>query len=125
MENDLTVAPKAFDCAAARFRAEHNRLPVLVLDNVNLVTQGDLGLLYDLQQKAKTACDDGLYKVVFVCSDGVAPRKLRAKSKSRQLRTAIADTAQRTPRRLAAIRDIDSLFPFPLTATHSNYLRLD
>ena len=65
MEYDVGVAFKTFERAAARFRAEHNRLPVLVLDNVNIVTKRDLGLLCVLQERAKTACDDDLYKIAL------------------------------------------------------------
>lgn len=61
----VAVAFKAFERAAARFRVEHNSLPVLVLENVNFVAQRDLGLLYVLQERDKTACNDDLYKAVL------------------------------------------------------------
>ena len=76
---NLDVALKLFDRAAARFQAEHGRPAVLALDNINIVAQKSPKLLYFLQHNAKIAADNGLYKVVFVCSDGVAPRKLRGK----------------------------------------------
>ena len=75
----LGVALMLFESAAAKFKAKHKRPAVLVLDNINIVAQESPKLLYVLQQNAKIAADNGLYKVVFVCSDGVAPRKLRGK----------------------------------------------
>ena len=75
----LDIAFVLFDRAAARFQAEHKRPAVLVLDNINVVAQACPDLLYVFQQRAKTAADQELYKVVFVCSGGVAPRKLRGK----------------------------------------------
>ena len=75
----LEVALKLFGRAAARFQAEHKRPAVLILDNINVVAQSSPELLCVLQQAAKIAADKELYKVIFVCSDGVAPRKLRGK----------------------------------------------
>ena len=78
-DTNLNVALKLFRLAAARFQEEHKRHAVLILDNVNIVAQESPKLLYVLQQNAKIAADKELYKVVFVCSDGVTPRKLRGK----------------------------------------------
>ena len=76
---NLNVALELFGRAAARFQAEHGRPAVLVLDNIDIVAQKGPRLLCGLQHEAKFAADNELYKVVFVCSDGVAPRKLRGK----------------------------------------------
>ena len=76
---NLSAALKLFGRAAARFQEEHKRPAVLVLDNMDIVAQESPKILYILQHNAKIAADKELYKVVFVCSDGVAPRKLRGK----------------------------------------------
>ena len=76
---NLRFALELFNRAAERFRVEHKRPAVLVLDNIDIVAQESPKLLYVLQQDAKIAADNELYKVVFVCSDGIAPHTLRGK----------------------------------------------
>lgn len=68
-----------FQCAAERFKAVHGRPAVLVLDDVNIIAQDNPGLLRVLQHHAKMAADNELFKLVFVCSDGVAPLQLSGK----------------------------------------------
>lgn len=70
---NLQIALKLFDRAVARFKAEHGRPAMLVLDNIDIVAQDSPKQLRVLQQNAKIAADMRLNKVVFVCSDGVAP----------------------------------------------------
>ena len=70
---------KDFRDYAVKFRAQHGRPAVLVFDNINVVAKKSPSLLYDLQALAKQAADAGIYKVVFVCSDGVAPPLLEGK----------------------------------------------
>jgi len=57
-----------------------------VFDNINVIAKNDPQLLYKLQSDAKEAADKGSYKVVFVCSDGVAPAQMKGKLLSANLR---------------------------------------
>ena len=68
-----------FRRAAARYKAEHGRPAVLVLDDINIIAKADPDLLRVLQDNAKKAADNELFKLVFVCSDGVAPLQLNGK----------------------------------------------
>jgi hypothetical protein len=72
---------KVFDdflVAAAKFHADHSdRYAVLVFDNVDIHARDDSVRLRGFQELAKLAADKGLFKVIFVCSDGVALFKMR------------------------------------------------
>ena len=87
-----------FQRAAARFKAEHGRPAVLVLDDINIIAQANPDLLRILQHHAKKAADNELFKFVFVCSDGVAPLQLSGKLGPVHFRNAGANTAQKTRR---------------------------
>jgi len=52
---------------------------VVVFDNINVIPNDDPKFLYQLQSNAKEAADKGYYKVVFVCSDGVALAQMKGK----------------------------------------------
>ena len=71
-----------FERFAKKFKAEYHRPAVLVFDNINIVATKDPELLYTLQGIAKDATDRNLFKVVFVCSDGVAPAQMQGKLES-------------------------------------------
>ena len=73
----LGRALRDFELAAAKFKAENNRPAVLMYDNINIVAEKDPDLLSVLQARAKDVIDKDLYKVVFVCSDRVAPAQMR------------------------------------------------
>lgn len=64
---------------AAKFQAEHGHPAVLVFDNINAIAKHDPGLLWELQSRAKESADEKSFKVVFVCSDGVAPALMKGK----------------------------------------------
>ena len=70
-----------FEQAAARYKARHDgSCAVLVIDNTNEIARYDLELLRVIQETAKFAADNDLYKVIFVTSDGVAPVAMRSES---------------------------------------------
>jgi DNA replicative helicase MCM subunit Mcm2 (Cdc46/Mcm family) len=93
-ETNLDCALDTFERAAARFKLKNKRRAVLVVDNVNLIARKDLGLLMTLQEKAKFAADNQLYTVVFVCTDGGAPTRMKGKLRSPwQLLKFSADSA--------------------------------
>ena len=75
-----------FEHLAAKFQAEYGHPAVLVFDNINAIADKDPELLYKLQSYAKEAADKGSYKVVFVCSGGVAPAQMKSKLLSANLR---------------------------------------
>ena len=54
-------------------KAETGHPVVLVLDNVNVLVDKDPKIVDILQDRAKEAVDNDLYKVVSVCSGGAAP----------------------------------------------------
>ena len=70
---------KGFEHFAAGYEAEAGRPAVLVLDNINVLADKHPEVLDLLQDRAKTAADMGLYKVVLVCSDGAAPIRMEGK----------------------------------------------
>ena len=70
---------KVFEHFAAKYKAETGSCAVLVLDNTDLLIAEDPKILDMLQDRAKTACDNDLYKVVFVCSDGMALIQMEGK----------------------------------------------
>lgn len=72
-DHHIETALRMFRRVAARFKAEHGRPAVLVLDNINIIAQQNPDLLMVLRHSAKEASDIKLFKVVFVCSYGVAP----------------------------------------------------
>lgn len=53
---------------------------MLVFANINLIAQESPRTSYGLQDRAKYAVDKSLHKVVFVCSDGLAPAVMNGKS---------------------------------------------
>jgi hypothetical protein len=71
---------KEFELLAQKFHSQTNRPAVLVFDNIDIVAARHPRLLETLQGYAKKACDHNLYKVVFVCSDGVAPPQMKSES---------------------------------------------
>lgn len=84
MENRAAAAfetvYKDFLRFADKFQAENGRPAVLVFDNINLIAQESPRTLHGLQDRAKYAVDKSLHKVVFVCSDGLAPAVMNGKS---------------------------------------------
>ena len=69
---------KDFKRAAARYKAKHKAYAVLIIDNTNVIAENDPGLLGMLQMEAKMAADIGLYKTIFVTSDGKAPEMMKS-----------------------------------------------
>jgi len=69
-----------FKLADDRYKARHGSCAVFFIDNINTIAQCHLGLLCMLQEMAKVAVDDLLYKVIFVTSDGVAPAAMIGES---------------------------------------------
>jgi len=69
-----------FEQAAARYAARHGTCAVLIIDNTNEIAKFDPGLLYMLQEFAKLAVDECLYKLVFVTSDDMAPAAMKGES---------------------------------------------
>jgi len=64
---------KTYSCLSCR---KGNWYYAVVFDNVNILARDDPVRLRGFQELAKLAADKGLFKVVFVCSDGVAPFKM-------------------------------------------------
>ena len=69
-----------FELAAARYKAKHGSYAVLIIDGADAIAQFNLELLHMLQEMAKDAVDNHLYKVVFVASHGMAPAAMKSES---------------------------------------------
>jgi hypothetical protein len=64
---------EVFSDAAARYQQEHRKIPVLVIDNANRLTNQELEMVQDY---AKHASDRGIATVAFVSSEGVPLRMM-------------------------------------------------
>ena len=67
-----------FRRATARYMMKHKVYAVIIIDNTNVIAEKDPELLYMLQLEAKMAADIGLYKTIFVTSDGKAPEMMKS-----------------------------------------------
>lgn len=63
-----------FEAAAVKYKKRHGTIPVLVLDNANRLADELPEFLDHLQDRAKYASDNGLYRVVFVFEGSVSAR---------------------------------------------------
>ena len=68
-----------FDKAAYEYAKKHNQPAVLVIDNINLLAKKDPEMLEVLQEDAKSWADNQYIKVVFVTSEGKAPKLMKGK----------------------------------------------
>jgi hypothetical protein len=80
----LQSALDEFERAAALFKNKHNRAAVLVIDNIDVIARKKPRLLGSIQNMAKFAADNHLYKVVFVCTSEATYHKLKGKLRSIQ-----------------------------------------
>ena len=67
---------EAFFRAAAKYKHEYKRIPVLIIDNANRLAEKQLELLEQIQDYAKRAVDQGTATIVFVSSEGRVPRRM-------------------------------------------------
>jgi nucleoside-triphosphatase THEP1 len=67
-----------FKSYASWYREKYNKIPVIVIDDINRLAQDNSEILRVLQEGAKTAVSGGhvLYTIVFVTSDGAAPSQM-------------------------------------------------
>ena len=92
-DHHIGTALKLFQQAAARFKAEHNRPAVLVIDHIDIIAQQNPDLLAALQHVAEEAADKKLFKFVFVGSNRFSFGELRSQLSLVRFRNAGADTA--------------------------------
>jgi len=59
-------------------KAKHKTWAVVIIDNTDEIAEKDLDLLKMLQLDAKRAADEGLYKPIFVTSDGGALEMMKS-----------------------------------------------
>ena len=76
---DWYEAYKKFKDYAAWYRKKYNKVPVIVIDDVNRLAIDNPEILRILQEGAKTAVSGSnvLYTTVFVTSDGAAPSQMK------------------------------------------------
>lgn len=67
-----------FYTAAYRFRKEHGKIPVLIIDNADRLALKHVKLLEQLQDHAKCATDKGMATFVFVSSEDFFLRQMRS-----------------------------------------------
>src|SRR5687767_12240994 len=72
-------ALEAFKSAGAVYKAKHNKLPVIVYDNISEIMNVDPEVLDALQNDAKMNADHREYVAVFVSSEGSVPRRMECK----------------------------------------------
>lgn len=65
--------------AAAKFKQDWGRPPVLVIDNINRLAAKAPAILEELQDFARDRAVDSELIVVFVSSEGIAPNFLQSK----------------------------------------------
>ena len=64
---------------AIKYKQEHGRVPVLIIDNANRLAQKHQELLDLFQDYAKDSADEEIITVVFVSSEGRVPRRMMGK----------------------------------------------
>lgn len=69
-----------FAVAASHYKKTHEgRCPTLVFDSVNVLASEAPEILAILQGRARNAVSFNEFTVVFVCSDGLAPKQISSK----------------------------------------------
>jgi hypothetical protein len=76
----LHEALKGFSRLAIKYKQQYGRIPVLIIDNVDRLTQKHQGLLDLFQDYAKDASDKGRAAVVFVFSGDQVRRRMMSES---------------------------------------------
>ena len=66
-----------FSRAAAKYKQDYGKVPVLIIDNANKISKEELNQIQDF---AKLASDREIANVVFVTSDGHVPRHMMERS---------------------------------------------
>ena len=70
-----------FSRVAVKYKQEHKKVPVLIIDHANRLFQDGQGKILDrFQNYAKRASDQGTVTVVFVSSEDSVPRRMMGKS---------------------------------------------
>ena len=72
-------ALEAFKSAGAVYKAKHNKLSVIIYDNIGKIMNVDPEVLDALQNDAKMNADHRNYIAVFVSSEGSVPRRMECK----------------------------------------------
>jgi hypothetical protein len=70
---------EAFKKAGVVYKAKHNKLPVIVYDNISGLIDIDPKVLDFLQDDAKMNADHRKYIAVFVSSEGSVPQRMQCK----------------------------------------------
>jgi hypothetical protein len=71
---------QVFSQFAVKYKEECRKIPVLIIDNANRLSENHQRLLCQFQDYAKNAADEGIATVVFVSSEGRVPRRMMGKS---------------------------------------------
>jgi hypothetical protein len=66
----------AFIRGAEKYNAKNGRPPVLIIDSINILGKHNPNLLHWLQSIAKKYADEQTFIIVFVSSEGNAPRSM-------------------------------------------------
>ncbi|CAG8516518.1 5391_t:CDS:2 [Gigaspora rosea] len=70
----------AFERGARKYKANNRKPPVLILDNISKLGKKNVNMLEDLQDIAKLYADQRSCIIVFVSSEGTAPRMMMQRS---------------------------------------------
>ena len=70
---------KAFKLTAKKYKVKYGRPAVIIYDNVSRLAHQNPEILDILQDGAKDNADNQTYIAVFVCSEGLVPRRMQCK----------------------------------------------
>jgi hypothetical protein len=64
-------------CTSRRYKAQHGKVPTIIVDNCNRLLEKAPEPFYFLQDNAKVAADNHELKTVFISSEAHVPLKMR------------------------------------------------
>ncbi len=70
---------KQFKVTAAAYKKKTGECPTLVIDNINRLAIEAPEILKILQEGARDAVSENTFTVIFVTSDGLAPKQISSK----------------------------------------------
>jgi len=87
--SSVDIILKAISDASIDYVKKHSRPPVLIIDQINTVAKGDPTTFTKLVKFAKMQADHGHLVIVFVASEGNAPRQISRFSERSRLAPVI------------------------------------
>jgi KaiC/GvpD/RAD55 family RecA-like ATPase len=76
----FTAVAGAIAAAAVKFKQQHGRPAVLIIDSAEIIAKDNPAFFAKMQDFAKQMTDAGNLRLVFVFSDGTAPEQMQSRS---------------------------------------------